>query len=152
MTYRTHILAALAIALALAAPAADAAPPEPAPAAGEIAGMQNIPAEDWTAMAEGRTLTYRIDGEIWAREYYYPGTNRVSLQRPDGECMHGTWNYSAPLYCFHWDLEGTACFRHVSDGDRIWVIQTEFGVDTPQFQEMTGTSDLPLICTAPGTS
>jgi hypothetical protein len=144
----------LAVALAglLLPLAAGAAPPEPHPVAGEIAALENIPVEDWMEMATGRTLTYRINGEIWAREYYHPGTNHVSLQRPNGQCMNGTWDYTAPHYCFHWDLEGTACFRHVRDEDRIWVIQTELGVDTPQVQEMTDVSDRPLICPPQGTS
>lgn len=151
MTRHVPRLVLLAALLAAAAPAR-AAPPEPHPAAGEVAGLENIPVAEWIEMAEGRTLTYRINGEIWAREYYEPGTDRVSLQRPNGECMTGTWDYESPHYCFHWDLEGTACFRHVRDGDRIWVIQTEMGVDTPRLQEMTGVSDRPLICAPPGTS
>ncbi len=148
------LIPACTVALAgflLSAPAR-AAPPVPLPVAGEIAGMADIPVEEWTAMAAGRTLTYRINGEVWAREYYYPGTNHVSLQRPNGQCMSGTWEYTAPHYCYHWDLEGTACFRHVRGEDTIWVIQTEMGVDTPQVQEMSEVSDVPLICAPQGTS
>ena len=74
-------------------------------------------------MATGRTLTYRINGEFWALEHYYPGTNRVTLQLYDGTCMEGTWDYAAPLYCFHWDGQGTSCFRHARLGAEILVIE-----------------------------
>ena len=63
-------------------------------------------------MAMGRTLTYRINGEFWALEHYYPGTDRVTLELYDGTCLQGTWDYSEPLYCFHWEGQGTSCFRH----------------------------------------
>ena len=38
-------------------PAASQSPAE------RIAAARDIPVEEWTAMAMGRTLTYRIDGE-----------------------------------------------------------------------------------------
>lgn len=112
----------------------------------------NIPPEEWGAMASGRTLTYRIDGKFWALEHYYPGTNHVTLQINDGSCMEGTWEYQAPLYCFHWDEQGTACFRHVRIGDQIVIIETQDGQDTPMLQSMTGVTDTPLSCGPASTS
>ena len=97
-------------------------------------------------MASGRTLTYRINGEFWALEHYYPGTDRVQLQLYDGSCMDGTWDYVAPLYCFHWDGQGTSCFRHARLGDEVLIIESQGGVDTPITQSMTAVTDTPLAC------
>jgi hypothetical protein len=130
-------IAALAV-LFLAA--ASQPPPE------TVARATNIPVEEWIAMASGRTLTYRINGEFWALEHYYPGTNRVTLQLYDGTCMQGTWDYSDPLYCFHWQGQGTSCFRHARIGDEILIIETQDGADTPMTQSMTAVTDVPLSC------
>lgn len=137
------LLASLALALPVLADA-------PGPGAGIAA---DIPLAEWSAMASGRTLTYRINGEFWANEHYYPGTNHVTLQINDGSCLQGTWEYAAPLYCFHWDGQGPACFRHarLANGE-ILVIETRDGQDTPMVQTMSGVSDLPLACAPIGTS
>ena len=83
--------------------------------------------EEWTAMAMGRTLTYRINGEFWALEHYYPGTDRVTLQLYDGTCMEGRWDYAAPLYCFYWEGQDKSCFRHARLGAEIIVIENQDG-------------------------
>jgi hypothetical protein len=106
----------------------------------------DIPLEEWVAMAMGRTLTYRIGGELWAMERYVPGTNEVMLQFRDGTCLTGTWEYSAPHYCFHWDGEGTSCFRHARAGEEILILETVGGIDTGAVQTMTDVSDTPLTC------
>lgn len=131
------------------------APPLAAPAQGlpaETAGAKDIPVGEWVAMAEGRTLTYEINGEFFALEHYYPHSNRVTLQTSDGRCMEGTWEYSAPHYCFYWEGQPPACFRHARVGSGILIIETENGQDTPMTQRMTGVSDTPVTCGAPPTS
>ena len=133
-------LIALVAALALPLPLLAGPLTERSPAA------EDIPVEEWIAMATGRTLTYRIDDRFWAMERYEPGTNRVRLQLNDGTCMDGTWDYSAPHYCFHWNEVGTACFRHVRQDGEILIIETRDGVDSPMVQTMTGVSDIPLAC------
>ncbi len=115
-------------------------------AADRVAGSSNIPPEEWSAMAMGHTLTYKINGEFWALEHYYPGTNRVTLQINDGSCLQGTWEYKEPLYCFHWEGQEPACFRHARVGGEIVIIETQNGQDTPMTQLMTGVSDTPLVC------
>jgi hypothetical protein len=132
-----------AILLLAPATALEAAQPTPQPA--------DIPVEEWRAMASGRTVTYRIDGELWALEHYFPGTNRVQLQLYDGTCLEGTWDYRAPHYCFHWWGQGTSCFRHIRVGGAIVVIQTEGGADTALTQDVTAVGDTPLTC-EPGVS
>jgi hypothetical protein len=129
-------VAALALAL-LALPGASQTPLDRNP---------NIPVEEWIAMASGRTLTYRIDGELWALERYDVGSNRVQLQLYDGTCLHGTWDYEAPHYCFHWQGQGTSCFRHTRVGDEILIIESRDGSDTPLTQSMTAVTDTPLTC------
>ena len=131
--------AVLALML-LALPGASQSPAE------RIATATNIPVAEWTAMAMGRTLTYRINGEFWALEHYYPGTDRVTLELYDGTCLHGTWDYSDPLYCFHWEGQGTSCFRHARADGEILIIETQDGQDTALTQTMTGVSDVPLTC------
>lgn len=111
-----------------------------------ISAAVDIPVEEWSAMALGRTLTYRIDGAFWALERYDTTSNGVMLQLNDGSCLTGTWEYTAPFYCFHWQEQGTACFRHARLGDEILIIETQDGADTMQVQTMTAVTDLPLAC------
>lgn len=114
--------------------------------ASHLGSAVNIPVEEWRSMADGRTLTYKINGEFWAMEHYTPGTNQVTLQVNDGSCMQGTWDYHAPLYCFYWEEQQPACFRHARLGNQILIIETQNGQDTPMLQMMTGVSDIPLAC------
>jgi hypothetical protein len=139
----------LLLATCLAAGAPCLAQPADAP----LPGAADIPVEEWSAMAMGRTLVYRIDGALWAFEHYYPGTNRVTLQLYDGSCMEGTWDYSAPLYCFHWEAEGTACFRHARRADEILILEAPSDSEgIPPMQQMTDVTDIPLTCGEPITS
>ena len=128
-----------AAALLLILPGASQAPTGPAAAV-------NIPVAEWTAMASGRTLTYRINGQFWAMEHYYPNTNHVTLQLYDGSCMEGTWDYSDPLYCFHWDGQGSACFRHARLDGEILIIEQQDGADTQMTQIMSAVTDATLSC------
>lgn len=138
--------AAVVVAVLAVLPAASQTPAEP------FAGAVDIPVAEWSAMASGRTLTYRIGGDLWALEHYTPGTNRVQIELYDGTCMTGTWDYSDPHYCFHWDGQGTSCFRHARLGDEILVIEASEGEDTPMTQSMTAVSDTPLSCGPAGIS
>lgn len=135
------------LALTLVAVLAAAAPVAAGQTVAEkIARAVDIPPEEWRAMAMGRTLTYRIDGEFWAMEHYTPGTDRVTLQFHDGTCIKGTWDYQAPHYCFHWEGQGTSCFRHARLDDEILVIETLSGQDTGAIQTMTAVTDTPVAC------
>lgn len=129
-------------AACLVAAAALAAGSEP----GRLDGLADIPVEEWTAMASGKTLTYRIGNDFWALEHYEPGSNRVTLQFYDGTCLNGTWEHQAALYCFHWDGEGTSCFRHTRLGGEILILETRDGMETGAVQVMAGISDAPLTC------
>lgn len=132
---------ALTAAVVALLPAASQTAPE-----NRLSEGTDIPVEEWRAMAMGRTLTYKIGGELWALERYFTGTNYVALQLFDGTCLQGTWDYRAPLFCFHWDGQGTSCFRHVRVGSEILIVETQDGQDTAMTQEMTGVSDAPVSC------
>ena len=112
----------------------------------------DIPVEEWRAMASGRTVTYRIDGDLWALEHYFRGTDRVQLQLHDGTCLDGTWDYQAPHYCFHWGGQGTSCFRHARLGSDILVIEASGAEGEPMTQTMSAVSDTPLSCGPAGIS
>lgn len=137
--------------LMLFAPATLAAQPAPRGEAppNEMATAENIPVEEWIAMADGNTLTYQINGALFALEHYYPRSNRVTLQTNDGRCLEGTWAYEAPHYCFYWENDPPVCFRHIRLGSKIVVIETWQGYDTPATQTVTGVSDTPVTCGVP---
>ncbi len=134
-----------ALFLALLAPIAASAQESPIQATAAI----DIPVSEWVNMAQGRTLTYEINGVFFALEHYYPHSNRVTLQASDGRCLQGTWDYRPPHYCFYWENEAPACFRHTRQGSEILIIETENGADTPMTQEMTHVSDTPVTCGVP---
>ena len=119
---------------------------------GALPGLADIPLEEWTKLAAGRTLTYTINGELWALERYQPGGSRVTLQFYDGTCLEGYWEYVKPLYCFHWEGEGTSCFRHAKLGAEILILESRDGVETGALQVMSAVSDAPLSCGPPGIS
>ncbi len=114
--------------------------------------LQDIGQAEWSDLTSGRTLSYSIDGEIWAREYYDPNSDRVVLKLNDGTCMNGRWEFSEPLFCFHWDESGTACFRHVRFGDEILVLETDNGVENGAVQVVEGISNLAPDCSGDLTS
>ena len=62
-----------------------------------------IPSAEWQTMVAGRTVTYMIDGKVWAQEAYDLTTNTVAIRLIDGSCMEGTWSFKDGEYCFAWD-------------------------------------------------
>lgn len=142
------ILARAVLLAALLFPALGAAPPPAHAQAAEPPAIQSgdIPPEEWSAMALGRTLTYRMGDDLWALERYERNSNRVRLQFRDGTCLEGTWEYAEPYYCFNWRANGTSCFRHVRRGDEILILEAPGRVESGAVQYMTGVSDTPLAC------
>lgn len=115
----------LLLALALAPPLA--AEETPAPAPPDLADTgEDIAPEDWRALVAGRTVWYRIGPDLWGRERYAVGADRVVFQFADGECVEGGWTYEAPWYCF--DFQGALtgagphCFRHLRHDSGLWVL------------------------------
>ncbi|MEC9434243.1 MAG: hypothetical protein VYD87_15185 [Pseudomonadota bacterium] len=79
---------------------------------------------EWRALTNGRTVWYRIDGELWGRESYRQD-GRVTFQFPDGECLDAAWDYQDPWFCFDFGqaLGGVPhCFRHIRLEDRLYAL------------------------------
>ena len=109
-------------------------------------GLTDLSAEEWRKLALGKTLTYAVEGQPFALERYALTGNQVELQFADGECFTGTWTHSGNLFCFDWGFERAHCFRHVSVGGRILIINVVDGEETGSVQEMTKISNAPLAC------
>ena len=106
----------------------------------------DIPEAEWRQMAQGRTLTYWIDGVFFALERYSASGNGVMLQAATGECLSGTWAVEDGAYCFYWEADPKVCFRHVRQGEEVLILHLENGVETGEVQVMSGASDAPLVC------
>ena len=107
---------------------------------------QDIPPDEWRALALGQTLVYVIGGDLFAYERYAISGNQVELQLSNGDCLFGTWTHSQNAYCFDWGDETPACFRHVRRGEDIFIIEQHLGQDTGGIQQMVGTTEAPLLC------
>ena len=142
-------LRALATLLALSAPAL-AAGPEPLPDRLTAEG-RDIPPADWRAKTEGRTVWYRIGPVMWGREHYHPGTNRITFQFPDGDCLDAVWSFDDGWYCFDFgpalEASGPHCFRHLALDDRLFALSSR---GDPQ--EIDRIDRTPLSCGASPTS
>lgn len=67
---------------------------------------------DWRGMVEGRTVTYTIEDQFFAREFYVTGTNRVVIAVNNGICLNGEWYMDGPAFCFVWEGAAPSCFTH----------------------------------------
>lgn len=131
----------LAALLAQAVGATGAATPETAEPP-----LPGIAPGEWHAMVKGRTVTYEIDGQVWAQEAYDLSTNAVAIRLIDGTCMEGTWAYRNGEYCFAWTSGENSCFLHVRTAGRILVIPVVDGVQSGTVQTVGGITDVPLTC------
>lgn len=105
-----------------------------------------IPAGEWQSMVAGRTVTYMIDGKVWAQEAYDIKSQTVAIRLIDGSCMEGTWSHKNGEYCFAWDGGEYSCFLHVRAGSDILVIPVVDGLQSGTVQTVGGVSDAPLAC------
>lgn len=110
------------------------------------AGLVDIGPDEWRAMVMGRTVTYRIGGEIWAQEAYDTVSDAVAIRLADGTCMHGVWDWQDGVFCFAWSGGERSCFRHVRAQDRILVIPVQDGFAGGTIQTVSAIGDLPLAC------
>lgn len=133
---------ALMMATGLPALAADPAPLAPPGPNGDI------PPAEWRSFAPGKTLTYTIGGQFWAYEQYHPSidSDLVWIELADGTCMSGRWAHENGEYCFYWEANPPACFRHARKGGQILVIPVENGAQSGDIQIMSGVSETPLKC------
>lgn len=112
-----------------------------------IGGMKDIPIDDWREMVRGRTVTYSIGGDVWARETYDTGSDTVWIRLADGTCMDGVWTWNDGVYCYAWSSGEFSCFRHVRSQGSILVIPVlEDGTGLGTIQTVTQISDVPASC------
>lgn len=104
-----------------------------------------IPFEEWQKLTLGQTVYYTIDGTFFGREYYWPGTDRITFQHASGTCAEAHWTYADGIYCFHFDRPH--CFAHVRRGGQIVIIpQNDGGTDNPE-QVVERIAPVPFSCT-----
>lgn len=136
----TLLLAAL---VALTALPGRAEPERLQPQAGDI----DIKPATWREMVMGKTVYYSALGEHWGREYYWPGTNRVTFQHASGDCAEATWEHDPVTleYCFYFDRPN--CFRHMRRGEEIVILPTNPEPTTLNVEQMvTNITVAPFSC------
>ena len=152
-TPRTAPRLAGALVALLAAPLSALAGAEDAePTRDQLAAEgRDLSPEEWQALVGGRTVWYRISGEVWGREGYRGAPGQVTFQFPDGECLEASWTYSEPWFCFDFGeaLGGGPphCFRHLRHGDRLWALSR-----TGEPQSIDRIDATPLTCGVDPTS
>lgn len=77
---------------------------------------------DWRSMVAGRTVTYAIDGELFAREFYVSNSNRVVISLADGLCLNGQWFMEGPAFCYAWENNAPDCFTHHQTDEGVFII------------------------------
>lgn len=107
---------------------------------------EDISSEEWFAMVAGKTVTYRIDDQLWAHETYDPNTNRVYIALADGECMQGIWTHIDGAFCFAWEDNDFVCFRHARSGEDILIIPMQGGDMAGAIQTVASIDDTGLPC------
>ncbi|MEO0681815.1 MAG: hypothetical protein AAF192_15530 [Pseudomonadota bacterium] len=152
LRFRLHAVAAALAAALLPAPGAgspgeaeEARPSGPLLTLTLMLEGQDIAPEAWRAMTEGRTVWYRMDDEIWGRELYWPGGNRVTFQFADGRCLDAEWTFADRWYCFDFGgalgHEAAHCFRHLRHDGSLWALSAG---GTPQAVDRI--DETPLSC------
>lgn len=111
-----------------------------------IEAAEDISRLEWLSMVAGKTVTYKISDDFWAREIYDTRSNKVSIAMADGSCMNGTWTHSGVEFCFAWEDNDLVCFRHARSGDDILIIPMHDGVPSGSLQTVHDISDTPLPC------
>ncbi|WP_339947419.1 hypothetical protein [uncultured Albimonas sp.] len=112
---------------------------------------RDLSPEEWQALVGGRTVWYRISGEVWGRESYRAEPGRVTFQFPDGECLEASWSYVEPWFCFDFGeaLGGGPphCFRHIRHAETLWALSR-----SGEPQSIDRIDSTPLTCGVDPTS
>lgn len=108
--------------------------------------LGDIPPDEWRSMTRGRTVTYLIGTDLWAREAYSNQHNGVLIRMSDGTCLEGIWTWTDGEYCFDWSSGEFSCFRHVRTEDGIMIIPVVDGVEMGTVQTVDSVSDAPVSC------
>ena len=118
------------------------APLAPMPDAATLAERgEDVPPEEWRALAAGRTVWYSDAVGLWGRERYDPERDEVTFQFSTGECVNARWRHQGVLYCFDFGAGFPHCFRHMRMDGRLWVVGVQGSV-----QEVSRIDDSPVDC------
>lgn len=103
--------------------------------------------EEFEAYAQGRTLTYSYQGEVFGIEEYLPG-RRVRWAFAGFECTDGYWYDDRGQVCFVYDYDPTPqCWTFFRDGAGIIA---RFMADPPGTElSEVAQSEVPLACPGP---
>jgi hypothetical protein len=114
-----------------------------------LAAATPVAAEDMTAeafgrLAEGRTLYFTRDGRPFGAEQYFPG--RRSLWRfEDGTCEEGRWWGEGRLICFVYDDGAPQCW-HFHGTSRSFTAES---VESGFILDFSRADERPLACPGP---
>ena len=83
------------------------------------AAAQAVTADEFAAMAEGRTLRFSLDGAAFGAEQYFAG-HRSLWRFEDGGCLRGRWWADNGLICFSYEDDPAAqCWRFAETADAL---------------------------------
>jgi ABC-type amino acid transport substrate-binding protein len=125
---------ALALALLAATPAGAQAP---------------LDAAGFTALAEGRTLRFTLEGRPYGAEQFLAG-RRSLWQDATGACAEGRWWPEGDAICFAYENRPEAqCWRFLPHAGGLAAQQVAAGVPTGFAVDLADTDDRPLACPGP---
>ena len=127
--------ALLTMTASLAAPAFAAKPDTP------------MTAEEFSAYATGKTLSYAQNGEVWGSEQYLAG-KRVVWTFSGEECQYGQWYADADAICFVYETDPTPQCWHFfreSNGLRAEFLDDPVNTNLSEVSQ----SETPLTCPGP---
>jgi hypothetical protein len=113
------------------------------------AAAQAVTAEEFAALAEGRTLRFTLDGAPFGAEQYLGG--RRSLWRFEGGgCLEGRWWAERGLIFFRYEDDPAAeCWRFARTPAGMTAALVEGGAETGFVLELGGSDTRPLDCPGP---
>lgn len=107
-----------------------------------------LSAEQFEALAEGRTLTFRADGVPYGIERYMEG-RRVLWSFLDGECSLGEWYQQDEAICFVYDHapDDPQCWKLFREGEDIRAVFVEEGAPASEVRYSALEDAEEMICT-----
>ncbi|MEM7496798.1 MAG: hypothetical protein AAF371_02255 [Pseudomonadota bacterium] len=119
-----------------------------APGAGAETGERLSP-EAFRDYAEGYTLYFEKDGEVWGSESFEEDGS-VVWRYPSGECMPGVWRPYEGNICFYYGLgREVLCWSMTREGSEINGVLLD-GPDEGLELTITGRDKRPLLCSEGG--
>lgn len=111
-----------------------------------VEAQTRMTAEEFESWSTGRTLDYRIDGQLWGSEQHFPDRRTLDADA-GGACVTGQWYPQGDDICFRYETgPGPHCWSFWRDGDRV-LARIAGNPDSP-VAEVT-ISDQPLACPGP---